>query len=137
MPVSGVLNFDTIIDLYYALPRLYRDHATFLCSEQAYRELRKIKTAAGHNLWTDPDELLGCPIYTTRYLDDIAPGGIPILFGDFSYFWIGERGKTTLRRLNERYADKGQIGFQMHERVDAKLIRPEAMCCLKIKEESA
>ena len=138
VPVSGsVLNFDTIIDLYYALPRLYRDHATFLCSEQAYRELRKIKTAAGHNLWTDPDELLGRPIYTTRYLDDIAPGGMPILFGDFSYFWIGERGKTTLRRLNERYADKGQIGFQMHERVDAKLIRPEAMCCLKIKEESA
>ena len=138
VPVSGsVLNFDTIIDLYYALPRLYRDNATFLCSENAYRELRKIKTAAGHNLWTDPDELLGCPIYTTRYLDDIAPGGIPILFGDFSYYWIGERGKTTLRRLNERYADKGQIGFQMHERVDAKLIRPEAMCCLKIKEESA
>lgn len=108
VPVSGsVLNFDTIIDLYYALPRLYRDNATFLCSENAYRELRKIKTAAGHNLWTDPDELLGCPIYTSRYLDDIVPGGMPILFGDFSYYWIGERGKTTLRRLNERYADKG------------------------------
>ena len=138
VPVSGsVLNFDTIIDLYYALPRLYRDNATLLCSENAYRELRKIKTAAGHNLWTDPDELLGCPIYTSRYLDDIAPGSMPILFGDFSYFWIGERGKTTLRRLSERYADKGQIGFQMHERVDAKLIRPEAMCCLKIKEENA
>ena len=137
VPVSGMLNFDTIIDLYYALPRLYRDNATFLCSENAYRELRKIKTAAGHNLWTDPDELLGCPIYTSRYLDDIVPGGMPILFGDFSFFWIGERGKTTLRRLNERYADRGQIGFQMHERVDAKLIRPEAMCCLKIKEDDA
>ena len=93
------------------------------------------------NTWVLPrrndyfDELLGCPIYTSRYLDDIAPVGKTILFGDFSYFWIGERGKTTLRRLNERYADRGQIGFQMHERVDAKLIRPEAMCCLKIKEE--
>ena len=137
VPVSGMLNFDTIIDLYYALPRLYRDNATFLCSENAYRELRKIKTAAGHNLWTDPDELLGCPIYTSRYLDDIAPGSMPILFGDFSFFWIGERGKIVLRRFNELYASKGQIGFQMHERVDAKLIRPEAMCCLRIKEGDA
>ena len=134
---SAALTFDDIIELYYSPPRMYRDRATFLCSGQAYRELRKIKTAAGCNLWTDPDVLLGRPIYTTKYLDDVTPGGLPILFGDFSYFWIGERGKTTLRRLNKRYADKGQIGFQMHERVDAKLICPEAMCCLQIKEESA
>ncbi|MBR5619062.1 MAG: phage major capsid protein [Clostridia bacterium] len=132
-----VLDFDTVFDLYYDLPHQYRDHAAFLCSEHAYRELHKIKTAMGQNMWVDSDMLLGRPIYTTKYLDDAVPGGLPILFGDFSYFWIGERGKTTLRRLNERYADKGQIGFQMHERVDAKLIRPEAMCCLKIKEESA
>ena len=132
-----VLNFDTVFDLYYDLPRQYRKNATFLCSEHAYRELRKIKTAMGQNMWIDEDTLFGHPVCTTKYLDDAVPGGMPILFGDFSYFWIGERGKTTLRRLNERYADKGQIGFQMHERVDAKLIRPEAMCCLKIKEKSA
>ena len=132
-----VLDFDTVFDLYYDLPRQYRKNATFLCSEHAYRELRKIKTAMGQNMWIDENTLLGCPIYTSKYLDDAVSGGMPILFGDFSFFWIGERGKIVLRRFNELYASKGQIGFQMHERVDAKLIRPEAMCCLKIKEESA
>ena len=134
---QSVLNFDTVFDLYYDLPHQYRKNATFLCSEHAYRELRKIKTAMGQNMWVDEETLFGCPVCTTKYLDDAVPGGMPILFGDFSYFWIGERGKIVLRRFNELYASKGQIGFQMHERVDAKLIRPEAMCCLKIKEASA
>ena len=134
---QSVLNFDTVFDLYYDLPRQYRKNATFLCSEHAYRELRKIKTAMGQNMWVDENTLLGCPIYTSKYLDDAVPGGMPILFGDFSFFWIGERGKIVLRRFNELYASKGQIGFQMHERVDAKLIRPEAMCCLKIREDNA
>jgi len=66
---------------------------------------------------------------------NMEPGSIPVLFGDFSYFWIGDRGKRNIKRLTERYADYGQVGFIASQRVDAKLVLPEAVKALKIKAE--
>jgi HK97 family phage major capsid protein len=65
-------------------------------------------------------------------MDKVLPGKIPVMFGDFSYFWIGERGKRTMKRLVERYADRGQVAFIMSERIDAKLVLPEAVKLLKV-----
>ena len=37
-----------------------------------------------------------------------------------------------MKRLVERYADRGQVAFIATERVDAKLVLPEAVKMLKI-----
>lgn len=58
---------------------------------------------------------------------------VAILYGDFSYFWIGDRGKRKIKRLEERYAEQGLVAFITTERVDAKLVIPEAVKTLKIK----
>jgi HK97 family phage major capsid protein len=50
-----------------------------------------------------------------------------LLFGDFSYYWIADRQSRTLKRLNELYAVTDQVGFIGTQRVDGKLILPEAM----------
>ena len=63
----------------------------------------------------------------------IAAGTKPILFGDFNFYWIGDRQGVTFKRLNERYADTGQIGFLATKRVDGKLVLPEAMKVLQMK----
>jgi HK97 family phage major capsid protein len=65
-------------------------------------------------------------------MDDVAPGSIPVMFGDFRFFWIGDRGKRVIKRLVERYADRGQVAFITTERVDAKLVMPDAVKYLKI-----
>lgn len=49
--------------------------------------------------------LFGHKLYISKNLPDVAPGSKPVLFGDFSYYWIGDRGKRTVKRLSERYAD--------------------------------
>lgn len=61
------------------------------------------------------------------------PSTKPVLFGDFNFYWIGDRQGVTFKRLNERYADTGQIGFLATKRVDAKLVLPEAVKCLQMK----
>ena len=66
-------------------------------------------------------------------MDDVAPGNFPVMFGDFSNYWIGERGKRVIKRLVERYADRGQVAFITSERVDAKLVLSEAVKMLKVK----
>ena len=84
----------------------------------------------------EPDMLLGKPLYTSAYMPNIAAGAKTILFGDLSYYWIGDRKGITFKRLNERYADFGQVGFLASKRVDAKLILPEAVKVLQQKASS-
>ena len=60
-----------------------------------------------------------------------------LLFGDFSYYWIADRKARTLKRLNELYAVTDQVGFIGTQRVDGKLILPEAVKTLKMKGTKA
>lgn len=130
---------DDLIDLTYSLRKPYRGKGVFIMSYGAYMELRKIKTANGRYPWNldlvkdGYDTLFGYRVYVSKYLDNIAPGSKCILFGDFSYFWIGDRGKRIVKLLAERYADYGQVGFITSERVDAKLVLPEAVKVLQVR----
>ena len=52
---------------------------------------------------------------------------------DFSYYWIADRQGRTFKRLNELYATTGQVGFLASQRLDGKLILPEAIKVLQQK----
>jgi HK97 family phage major capsid protein len=54
------------------------------------------------------------------------------MLGDFRYFWIAERGRRVMKRLVERFAERGQVAFIMSERIDSKLVLPEAVKLLKV-----
>ena len=56
-----------------------------------------------------------------------------IVFGDFSYYWVADRQGRVFKRLNELYAVTGQVGFVATQRVDGKLILPEAIKVLQQK----
>ena len=136
---AGVLSVDDALDLYFSVGQEYRANAVWFMSEDAHRTLRKVKSAMGRNIWEpsliegEPEKLLGRPVYVSEFMPEVASDSKPILFGDFNYFWIGDRGKRSVKRLNERYADHGQVGFIATQRVDAKLVLPEAIKSLKIK----
>jgi len=63
----------------------------------------------------------------------VKPGEKVVLFGNFSYFWIADRGKMSFKRQDELYSNTGQVGFRATKRVDAKLVLPEAIKCLQVK----
>ena len=101
--------------------------------------LRKLKDSTGQYLWQPslmagmPDTLLGRPVKTSAYMPVIAAGAKTIAFGDFSYYWIADRQGRSFKRLNELYAATGQVGFLASQRVDGKLILPEAIKVLAQK----
>ena len=57
------------------------------------------------------------------------------LFGNFEYYWIGDRGKRRVKRLAERFADCGMVGFMALQRMDATLVLPEAVKSLTVKSK--
>ena len=55
-----------------------------------------------------------------------------VAFGDFSYYNIGDRGSRSIAELKELFAGNGMVGFVAKERVDGKLVLPEAVKLLKM-----
>ena len=136
---SGTISFDDVYKLFYALKAPYRQKAKFLCNETALLQLMLLKDRNDQYIWKPgleigkPDTILGHEIYTSTYMPAIEgdpthdEGKKILLFGDFSYYWIADRTNRTMRRLNELYAMTDQVGFVGTQRVDGKLILPEAM----------
>ena len=75
-------------------------------------------------------------LYTSPYVPQVAAGALTVAFGDFSHYWIADRAGRTLQRLNELYATNGQIGYVATERVDGKVILPEAIQLLQMPAAS-
>ncbi len=133
------ITVDEIIGLVYGLKSPYRRNAKFLMNDATVSLLRKLKDSNGAYLWQpsvqagQPDKLLGYEIYTSPYAPTVKAGSLAMAFGDFHNYWIGDRAGRTVQRLNELYATNGQIGYVATERVDGKVVLPEAIQLLKMK----
>lgn len=127
------LTADDIMKLVYALKRPYRKNAKFILNDQTIATIRTFKDNNGAYMWQpalthgEPDRLLGYEVHTSPFAPVDA-----IAFGDYSYYNIGDRGTRSFKQLNELFAGNGMIGFVAKERVDGKLILPEAVQILKV-----
>ena len=139
---ATAITADEIIDLIYSLKRPYRKSAAFLLNDQTLAAIRKLKDNYGQYLWQpslqagEPDRILGYAAYTSPYFPAIAAGKAAVAFVDFSYYNIGDRGTRSFAELKELFAGNGMVGFVAKERVDGKLVLPEAVKLLKMKAGS-
>ena len=132
------LTFDDLIDLFYSLKTPYRQNAGFLMNDDTVKVIRKMKDKNDQYIWQpsvqagQPDRILNCPVYTSPFMPTLSASNKPVLFGDFNYYWIADRQGRTFKRLNELYAVTGQVGFLGSQRVDGKVILPEAIKTLSM-----
>ncbi|KGK87363.1 phage major capsid protein [Clostridium sp. HMP27] len=136
---ATTITADEVLNLIYSLKRPYRKNAVFIINDQTLAILRKLKDGNGAYIWQpsyqvgEPDSLLGYPVYTSAYVPTVAAGNPVIAFGDFSYYNIGDRGSRSFAELKELFAGNGMVGFVAKERVDGRLVLPEAVQILKMK----
>ena len=136
---ATAITADEVINLVYSLKRPYRKNAVFILNDQTIATLRKLKDGNGAYMWQpalvagEPDKLLGYPVYTSAYMPTVEAGAKTIIFGDLSYYNIGDRGSRSFAELRELFAGNGMVGFVAKERVDGKLVLPEAIKVLQQK----
>ena len=134
---------DELIDLYHSLSVAYRGKAVWMLNDTTVQFIRKLKDKNGQYLWQPglvagaPDTILGRPVVVSRYMPVIGSDAKTVAFGDFSYYWIADRQGRSFRRLDELFASTGQVGFRGSQRVDGKLILPEAVKVMKMKNGAA
>lgn len=133
------IKLDEILDLFYSLRAPYRNKSVFMMHDLTVKAIRKLKDSNGQYLWQPsikegtPDTILGRPLLTSVYMPELEADAKTVMFGDFSYYWIADRQGRVFRRLNELYAETGQVGFLATQRVDGRLTLPEAVKYLQQK----
>ena len=136
---TTALTFDEVMDLFYSLRAPYRRSAVFLTNDATMKALRQLKNGNGDYIWQPsvtagtPDTILNRPVYTSTFMPTITACAKAMVFGDMNYYWIADREGRKFQRLNELYAPTGQVGFLASQRVDGKLILPEAVKVLQMK----
>ena len=136
---ATAITLDEIIDLFYSLKSPYRKNAVFLMNDTTVKAIRKLKDSTNNYLWQPsitagtPDTILNRPVYTSSYVPALAAGAKSIAFGDMGFYWVADRQGRSFKRLNELFAATGQVGFIASQRVDGKLILPEAVKVLQMK----
>lgn len=136
---TTAITLDEVMDLFYSLKSPYRKNAVFVMNDSTVKGIRKLKDGSGQYIWQpsvsagQPDTILNRPLKTSVYVPIMESAAKAIAFGDFSYYWVADRQGRSFQRLNELYAATGQVGFKATQRVDGKLILPEAIKVLKMK----
>lgn len=131
--LTAAIKSDDMLDLVYALKRPYRKNAAFIMNDKTLASLRKLKDNNGAYIWQpsyqagEPDRVLGYAVHTSAFAPENA-----IAFGDYKYYNIGDRGSRSFSELRELFAGNGMIGYLAKERVDGKLVLPEAVQILKL-----
>ena len=136
---STAITADELIDMQHSLKASYRRKACWIMNDATISAIRKLKDGQGQYIWQPgikegaPDMLFNQKVLMSNYMPLIGAGNKVILYGDYSYYWLAEREGRTMERLNELYAVTDQVGFKMTERLDGRLILPEAVKVLQMK----
>jgi len=130
---AAAITASELIDLIYSLRRVYRPRARFLMADGTLKAVRKLQDSNSNFLWQpsfqagEPDRIGGYPVATSVSMPAMTTGNISVLFGDFSYYWVGDRAGRSFQRLDELYAATGEVGWVSSYRVDGKLTLAEAV----------
>jgi HK97 family phage major capsid protein len=127
---TNAVTANEIVDLYHSLGRQYRQRAAWIMHDSTIKAIRKLVTGVSGDktfIWQpglaagEPDMLLGRPVYAANDMAEIATSAKAILFGDFSYYYIGDRAGVSLLRDPFSAAANGQVKFHARVRTDGKL----------------
>ena len=124
---ATAVTYDELVDLLHSVDPIYRQNGTWLMSDTTFAALRKLKDGQSRPLYgelanSEPNMLLGHKISIEPNMPGMTTGQKSIVFGDLKSYYVRLVKGPRVLRLEERYADYGQLGFLAFLRADGDLV---------------
>lgn len=119
---------DDLIDLEHSVDPAYRQGSAFMMHDSTFKALKKLKDAEDRPLFLPgftvgaADTILGYPVRINQDMAAMAANAKSLAFGNFSNYVIRDVLGLRVTRLNERFAENGQIAFIAFQRTDGRLV---------------
>jgi HK97 family phage major capsid protein len=99
-----------------------------MMSDTALKLVKKLKDGIGRPLWMpglavkEPDTINSYPYVINQDMATPAASAKPVVFGDFTNYFMRRVAGVQVLRLTERFADSNQVAFLAFQRWDGQLI---------------
>lgn len=128
-----------LINIWGDLKTVYAKQATWMMNRSTIAAARSLQDLQGRYLWEPglsdgtPPNLLGSPYVEIPDMPNVAANAFPIMYGNVKRaYLIVDRINVIVRRLQEKYAESGQVAYLVRKRVGGQVVLPEAVRKLKI-----
>ena len=138
---TTAFTYDGLINAQQSVKGVYRNSksAGWMFHRDGIAMCRKLKDGDGRYIWQPstqegtPDQLLGNAVYECGFAPNTFTTGLYVgIYGDFSKYWIADRGSMDTQRLVELYAATGEIGFIVERYLDGAPVMEEAFARVKL-----
>jgi len=125
---ANSIGYSDLVNLEHSVDPSYRRGAKYMFHDKTLSQLKRIFDKFGRPLWvpgisvSEPDRLNGYEYVINQAFPQIAVGHNTVAFGDLSKFVVRKVSGWTVQRLNELFAQNGQVGFISNMRVDSNLV---------------
>lgn len=123
-----------VIALKYQLSQVYRDNSSAWTMNETTEAILRAKTGTPFVFATTPrgtgnrklETMEGYPVFDNSNMPEATTGNKSLLFGNWRYYAIVTNRGLRVRRLNELYAETGQVGILASIRFGGRVLLPEA-----------
>ena len=125
---SNSIGTNDLISLEHAIDPTYRRGGKFMFHDQTLKTIKQLLDKYGRPLWVPgiavnaPDTVLGYPYVVNQSMSQIAAGATTVLFGSLNKFLMRKVRDLSVLRLDERFADYGEVAFIAFSRIDSNLL---------------
>jgi HK97 family phage major capsid protein len=121
------LTADGLIGLSDGLDVQYMQNAVMVMKKATGTAIRKLKTGDGEylfdrNLENNKRTLLGYPYKMSEAMPAVAGSAFPILFGDFSGYWIVQKAGLTIARFQDSNTGINKVEYHVRRRVGGRVV---------------
>ena len=125
---ANSIGYADIVSLIHSVDPSYRRGAKFMMHDQTLAHLKTRLDKYGRPLWVpsvregEPDRLAGFEYVINQSMPQLAASATTMIFGDFSKFIVRKVKDLQVLRLDERFADYGQVAYVAFSRIDSQLV---------------
>jgi len=125
---TNSIGWQDLVNLEHSVDPTYRRTAKYMFSDKTLGHLKTRVDRFGRPIWVpsvregEPDKVNGYSYTINQSIASIAPSATTVAFGAFNKFIARKVRDLSIARLDERFADFGEVAYVGFSRIDSRLV---------------